>query len=202
MWLTALKRPLVVIHELFSNSVLDLSWSGSGLQLMACSWDGSVAFVEFSEEELGKPLTLEEKVWIWLNFIPNLEPLKHRNFRFIWLGLSYLSIWKSGDINFFMKVCFSLRIYLSYVSFTLSTHFIQPFSIFHNFSFEREEIDENVCPNIFSYVKQNRSATSTSYFLWTLLEMFWPPDGVLLHLTNLKQYVISIKIYEIQNENH
>jgi hypothetical protein len=29
---------------------------------MACSWDGSVAFVEFSEEELGKPLTLEEKV--------------------------------------------------------------------------------------------------------------------------------------------
>ncbi|XP_021913667.1 protein HIRA isoform X2 [Zootermopsis nevadensis] len=61
VWLTALKRPLVVIHELFSNSVLDLSWSGSGLQLMACSWDGSVAFVEFSEEELGKPLTLDEK---------------------------------------------------------------------------------------------------------------------------------------------
>jgi hypothetical protein len=64
VWLTALKRPLVVIHELFNNSVLDLSWSGSGLQLMACSWDGSVAFVEFSEEELGKPLTLEEKVQI------------------------------------------------------------------------------------------------------------------------------------------
>lgn len=42
--------------------MLDLSWSGSGLQLMACSWDGSVAFVEFSEEELGKPLTLDEKV--------------------------------------------------------------------------------------------------------------------------------------------
>ena len=62
MWLTALKRPLVVIHELFTNSVLDLSWSFSGLQLMACSWDGTVAYVEFSEEELGKPLTLEEKV--------------------------------------------------------------------------------------------------------------------------------------------
>ncbi|PSN56592.1 Protein HIRA [Blattella germanica] len=61
VWLTALKRPLVVIHELFTNSVLDLSWSFSGLQLMACSWDGTVAYVEFSEEELGKPLTLEEK---------------------------------------------------------------------------------------------------------------------------------------------
>ncbi|XP_068087033.1 protein HIRA [Anabrus simplex] len=61
VWLTALKRPLVVLHELFSNSVLDLSWSYTGLQLMACSWDGSVAFVEFSEDELGKPLSPEEK---------------------------------------------------------------------------------------------------------------------------------------------
>ncbi|KAJ9585378.1 hypothetical protein L9F63_002838, partial [Diploptera punctata] len=61
VWLTALKRPRVVIHELFNNSVLDLSWSFSGFQLMACSWDGTVAYIEFSEDELGKPLTLEEK---------------------------------------------------------------------------------------------------------------------------------------------
>ncbi|GLH12033.1 Protein HIRA homolog [Gryllus bimaculatus] len=61
VWLTALKRPLVVLHQLFTSSVLDLSWSFTGLQLMACSWDGSVAFVEFSQDELGKPLSLEEK---------------------------------------------------------------------------------------------------------------------------------------------
>ncbi|XP_047105230.1 protein HIRA-like, partial [Schistocerca piceifrons] len=64
VWLTALKRPLVVLHELFTNSVLDLSWSCTGLQLMACSWDGTVAFVEFSEDELGKPLTMEEKTML------------------------------------------------------------------------------------------------------------------------------------------
>ncbi|XP_046386509.1 protein HIRA isoform X2 [Ischnura elegans] len=62
VWLTALKRPLVVIRELFTSSVLDLSWSVAGLQLMACSWDGTVAYVEFSDEELGVPLTAEEKM--------------------------------------------------------------------------------------------------------------------------------------------
>ena len=61
IWLTALKRPLVVIHELFQNSVLDLSWSRSGYQLMACSWDGSVAYIEFKESELGQVIGIEEK---------------------------------------------------------------------------------------------------------------------------------------------
>ncbi|KAE8741615.1 hypothetical protein FOCC_FOCC012866 [Frankliniella occidentalis] len=62
IWLTSMKRPLVVIRELFSNSVLDVSWNSNGNQLMACSWDGSVAYIELSEEEFGKPLTKEEKI--------------------------------------------------------------------------------------------------------------------------------------------
>nr|CAD7414526.1 unnamed protein product [Timema poppensis] len=61
VWLTSLKRPLIVIHDLFNNSVLDMSWSFSNHRLMACSWDGTVAYIEFSEEELGKCLTIEEK---------------------------------------------------------------------------------------------------------------------------------------------
>ncbi|KAF4523135.1 hypothetical protein B566_EDAN003150 [Ephemera danica] len=61
VWLTALKRPLVVIKELFTSSVLDLSWSAGGLQLMACSWDGTVAYIQFSEAEMGKPLSPEDK---------------------------------------------------------------------------------------------------------------------------------------------
>lgn len=61
IWLTALKRPLVVVHDLFQNSVLDLSWSRSGYQLMACSWDGSVAYIEFTESELGQIVSVEEK---------------------------------------------------------------------------------------------------------------------------------------------
>ncbi|XP_020707193.2 protein HIRA homolog isoform X2 [Athalia rosae] len=69
VWLTSLKRPLVVVHELFTNSVLDASWSPCGLRLAACSWDGSVVFIEFTQQELGQPLdhteqsTLHERMY-------------------------------------------------------------------------------------------------------------------------------------------
>ncbi|XP_014214855.1 protein HIRA [Copidosoma floridanum] len=56
IWSTPLKRPLVVINEVFLSSVLDLSWSSCGMRLCACSMDGTVVFMEFSSEELGCPL--------------------------------------------------------------------------------------------------------------------------------------------------
>uniref|UniRef100_H3B513 Protein HIRA n=1 Tax=Latimeria chalumnae TaxID=7897 RepID=H3B513_LATCH len=61
IWLTCLKRPLVVIHELFDKSIMDISWTTNGLGLFVCSMDGSVAYLDFSQEELGDPLTEEEK---------------------------------------------------------------------------------------------------------------------------------------------
>lgn len=61
IWQTSLKRPLVVIHDLFSDSVLDISWSSDGLSLLACSSDGTVACLQFTNKEIGTPLTLEEK---------------------------------------------------------------------------------------------------------------------------------------------
>jgi protein HIRA/HIR1 len=61
VWLTSLKRPLVVIKDLFDDSVLDISWSSNGLYLFACSWDGSVACVIFEQEEIGIPLSIKEK---------------------------------------------------------------------------------------------------------------------------------------------
>ncbi|XP_032899446.1 protein HIRA isoform X3 [Amblyraja radiata] len=61
VWLTCLKRPLVVIHELFDKSIMDISWTLTGLGLLVCSMDGTVAFLDFSQEELGDPLTEEEK---------------------------------------------------------------------------------------------------------------------------------------------
>ncbi|XP_012227653.1 protein HIRA [Linepithema humile] len=61
VWLTSLKRPLVVIHELFTHSVLDASWSPCGLRLAACSWDGTAVFVEFTQQELGQPLDPAEQ---------------------------------------------------------------------------------------------------------------------------------------------
>uniref|UniRef100_A0A4W3ITK3 Protein HIRA n=1 Tax=Callorhinchus milii TaxID=7868 RepID=A0A4W3ITK3_CALMI len=62
VWLTCLKRPLVVIHELFDKSIMDISWTLTGLGMLVCSMDGTVAFLDFSQEELGDPLTEEEKV--------------------------------------------------------------------------------------------------------------------------------------------
>ncbi|XP_045542811.1 protein HIRA homolog [Papilio machaon] len=61
IWLTSLKRPLVVVHDLFTDSVLDLSWSSDGLNLLACSSDGTVACIQFTNKEIGTPLTLDEK---------------------------------------------------------------------------------------------------------------------------------------------
>ena len=53
IWLTNLRRPLVVTHDLFDNSILDISWSKTGYELMVCSLDGTVAFISFSSAELG-----------------------------------------------------------------------------------------------------------------------------------------------------
>lgn len=62
VWLTSLKRPLVVIKELFDDSVLDLSWHSDGLYLLACSWDGTIACIIFTASEIGTPLSASEKV--------------------------------------------------------------------------------------------------------------------------------------------
>ena len=60
VWLTNRKRPLFVMHDLFDDSILDVSWSQDGYKLLVCSWDGTVAFFDFTEKELGKVLDSEE----------------------------------------------------------------------------------------------------------------------------------------------
>lgn len=62
MWVTALQRPVVVIYDLFQDSVLDLSWSTDRHTLLACSTDGTVACIVFSEDELGTSLSEDDKV--------------------------------------------------------------------------------------------------------------------------------------------
>lgn len=57
IWLTNHKRPLVVIHDLFNDSILDLSWSVDGYELLVCSTDGSMAYLSFSSKELGHRLS-------------------------------------------------------------------------------------------------------------------------------------------------
>ncbi|XP_055641271.1 protein HIRA homolog isoform X2 [Toxorhynchites rutilus septentrionalis] len=76
VWLTALQRPLVVIHDLFQDSILDLSWSHDGYILLACSGDGHVACLQFSAEELGTPLSEEDKNSLYQRMYENAEFLK------------------------------------------------------------------------------------------------------------------------------
>lgn len=61
LWSTNLQRPMTVLNNLFLDSVLDVAWSANGCILMACSSDGTVACIEFDKEELGTPLTTQEK---------------------------------------------------------------------------------------------------------------------------------------------
>ncbi|XP_035766590.1 protein HIRA [Neolamprologus brichardi] len=68
VWLTSLKRPLVVIHDLFDKSIMDISWTLTGLGMLVCSMDGTVAYLDFSLDELGDPLNEEEKL-IWQNLL-------------------------------------------------------------------------------------------------------------------------------------
>jgi protein HIRA/HIR1 len=75
VWSTSLKRPLVVIHELFVSSVLDISWSSCGMCLCACSKDGTIVFIEFTEQELGQPLDSAQQVNIFKNIIFNFSIL-------------------------------------------------------------------------------------------------------------------------------
>lgn len=61
VWMNTKQRPMVVIHELFNDSVLDISWGPQQCLLMACSGDGSIACLQFSEEELGARIPENEK---------------------------------------------------------------------------------------------------------------------------------------------
>ena len=61
VWLTSQPRPLIVAHDLFESSVLDISWSKDGYRLLACSQDGTVAAMVFTPSELGHKLTSEER---------------------------------------------------------------------------------------------------------------------------------------------
>lgn len=74
-----MKRPHAVIHNLFEDSILDLSWGPNKHVLLACSTDGTVACVLFSEEELGITLTQDEKVSKSINKI-NILNINSINF--------------------------------------------------------------------------------------------------------------------------
>ena len=60
VWLTSLKRPLLVLHDLFTKSVVDITWSLTGYEVMASSLDGTVVYLSFNEKEIGRFLPKDQ----------------------------------------------------------------------------------------------------------------------------------------------
>lgn len=58
IWKRGHEKP-IVIKDLFSSAVADLSWSSDGKLIMGCSSDGTVVALYFDKDELGQPLTRE-----------------------------------------------------------------------------------------------------------------------------------------------
>lgn len=61
IWSTAHQRPLVVVADVFDNTVLDVSWSKAGYELLACSSDGQVIYLSFDKKELGLTYSQDER---------------------------------------------------------------------------------------------------------------------------------------------
>ncbi|KAJ1662524.1 HIR complex subunit [Coemansia sp. RSA 1813] len=77
VWLTSQPMPIVAATDLFAGNLLDLSWYTPSpsdptatidegdkpvvAYLAACSFDGTVAVLEFTEDELGHPVPAEEQ---------------------------------------------------------------------------------------------------------------------------------------------
>jgi len=74
--------------------------SSSGTELMCCSWDGTVAYFEFDTGEIGKPMTLEEKVLAqFLILILSVDPVLTVD----WLTDSQVKLWLSEQHKCFIR---------------------------------------------------------------------------------------------------
>lgn len=56
VWLSCRDRTVVVVKDLFSQHVTDITWARQGLVLAAASADGTVAFVRFDTTDIGTPV--------------------------------------------------------------------------------------------------------------------------------------------------
>ncbi|CAB1319283.1 unnamed protein product [Coregonus sp. 'balchen'] len=76
--LTSLKRPLVVIHDLFDKSIMDISWTLNGLGILVCSMDGTNAI---HQNIYGKSLAITTEAQLSTTIIENPEMLKYQQER-------------------------------------------------------------------------------------------------------------------------
>lgn len=65
IWTSNRYRPLLVVENLFSKAIVDLSWSSDGLSLLSCSQDGNISVIIFKQEELGERMNQKELDLHW-----------------------------------------------------------------------------------------------------------------------------------------
>ncbi|KAJ2077449.1 HIR complex subunit, partial [Coemansia sp. S100] len=71
VWLTSQHMPIAAATHLFAGNLMDLAWhtvasdavddSSVVAYLAACSYDGTVAMLEFTQAELGRPISAEDQ---------------------------------------------------------------------------------------------------------------------------------------------
>ena len=64
VWLSGKPKSLVVAKNLFDQGILDICWSADGFHLFACSFDGTVKGLHFSQDDLGERISDVELVYI------------------------------------------------------------------------------------------------------------------------------------------
>jgi WD40 repeat protein len=60
IWATKTPRAIVVLQNMFEQTVNDLAWTSDGLHLLMCSTDGTVGLATFKEGELGTRMPEED----------------------------------------------------------------------------------------------------------------------------------------------
>ncbi len=60
VWWTGAHRAIVSIQNLFTHSVLDMAWTIDGLGLYACSYDGTIAYLQFDQNDFGQRISLAD----------------------------------------------------------------------------------------------------------------------------------------------
>ncbi|KAI9333680.1 WD40-repeat-containing domain protein [Obelidium mucronatum] len=60
IWWTARPFSAASTQDVFTHTVLDMSWSSDGFTLYACSYDGTVIALSFSKHEFGTPVSVED----------------------------------------------------------------------------------------------------------------------------------------------
>lgn len=57
VWCTQFSRAIVGVQNIFTQSVMDMCWNPDGLSLYACSYDGTIALIQFDTNEFGQKLS-------------------------------------------------------------------------------------------------------------------------------------------------